>query len=412
MPCFPALALISHPVVPAPPGDGGSFGDLMFDRPSRRSTLLPAALLQSKLTPASSDGADTSSDVAGRPGATPSRTSRRRREAFTLVELLVVIAIIGILVGLLLPAVQAAREAARRMSCSNNMKQIGLGLQNYASTYKGRFPNAGYNGIRYLNDYSPQAKLLPFLEQQNLINLIDFDIQMGHPGRDDLPQKLHEAARTVVPTFLCPSDPEAPTHMLTMPSGAEIPIAGTNYGMNHGSGMDGNFHPVYEGDGLCWANAEIRFASILDGTSNTLVFAETIRGPGGNMSVLPNNRITSQSYRTAMNPSSYLDEIDSDDFDTIFNATTDWDGGRHEYWLRGTVPNGPLVIGRMPPNSRVPDFTYRSSKINSARSHHTGGVMAVFADGSVHFITDSIDREIWHATWTRKGNEVETVSTQ
>ncbi|QDT11960.1 DUF1559 domain-containing protein [Planctomycetes bacterium K23_9] len=338
------------------------------------------------------------------------RRTKQDRPGFTLVELLVVIAIIGILVGLLLPAVQSAREAARRMSCSNNMRQIGLALHNYASAYKEQFPNAGYDGIGYLNDYSPQAKLLPFLEQQNLSNLIDFDIQMGHPAKADLPTALHEAAATIVPTFLCPSDPESANHSLTLPSGAEIQIAGTNYGMNHGSGMDGSFHPVYAGDGLCWANARIRFASILDGTSNTLVFAETIRGPGSEMANLPNNLATSQSYRSTQIPSDYLAQIDSDDYESIFAATSTWNGARHEYWLRGTVPSGPLLVGRLPPNSRVPDFNYRSSKINSARSRHTGGAMAVFADGSVHFVTDSIDREVWHASWTRHGNEVETVT--
>ncbi|MFG0286792.1 MAG: DUF1559 domain-containing protein [Rhodopirellula sp. JB044] len=336
----------------------------------------------------------------------------QRRDAFTLVELLVVIAIIGVLVGLLLPAVQAAREAARRMSCSNNMKQIGLALHNYASAYNEHFPNAGYDGIGYLNDYSPQAKLLPFLEQQNLMELIDFNVQMGHPGKNDLPVELHEAAQTAVPAFLCPSDPEPAEHIFTMPSGAEIPIAGTNYGMNQGSGVDHSFHPVNEADGLCWANAKIRFASILDGTSNTLAFAETLRGPGGDASGLPNNLITSQTYRSTENPSNFLDEMDNGDFDAVYNATTDWSGTRCEYWLRGTAPNGPLLVGRMTPNSRVPDFTYRSAKVNSARSNHTGGAMAVFADGSVHFVTDSVDREVWHASWTRMGREVETVTSQ
>ncbi|QDT05729.1 hypothetical protein K227x_41320 [Rubripirellula lacrimiformis] len=334
-------------------------------------------------------------------------TSRR---AFTLVELLVVIAIIGVLVGLLLPAVQAAREAARRMSCSNNMKQIGLGLHNYASAYRGQFPNAGYPGIGYINDYSPMAKLLPFLEQQNLVELVDFSIQMGHPGKDDLPVELHEAAGKAVPSFLCPSDPEQATHILSMPSGAEVAIAGTNYGMNHGSGMDNVFHPSQaEPDGLCWSNARIRFASILDGTSNTLVFAETIRGPGGSAADLPNNLVTSQLYRSSPSngiSDSILAAADNHDFDTVFADASSWNGQRHAYWLRGCVPDGPLVNGRMGPNSRVPDFSYRSSKINSARSNHTGGAMTTFADGSVHFITDSVDIEVWHALWTRSGREV------
>lgn len=70
------------------------------------------------------------------------------------------------------------------------------------------------------------------------------------------------------------------------------------------------------------------------------------------------------------------------------------------------------MIGRMTPNSGVPDFSFRSAKINSARSHHTAGAMVVFADGSVHFVTDSIDKEVWHASWTRQGHKVKTVSFQ
>lgn len=111
---------------------------------------------------------------------------RARHRAFTLVEVLVVIAIIGILIAMLLPAVQAAREAARRMQCSNNLRQMGLATHNYSATYN-MLPNAGWPGTVYPIDYSPLAKLLPFCEQSNLQDLIDFSINMGHAGRDDLP---------------------------------------------------------------------------------------------------------------------------------------------------------------------------------------------------------------------------------
>ncbi|MDP6554755.1 MAG: DUF1559 domain-containing protein, partial [Pirellulaceae bacterium] len=143
----------------------------------------------------------------------------RKTRGFTLVELLVVIAIIGILVALLLPAVQAAREAARRMSCSNNLKQIGIALHNYHDTYK-TFPpdaiwwggnrktglsrttnNAGVSGGQ--RNYTWIALILPFMEQQPLHDRIDFKV----PGLRQNIGNNTELQSVVLPAFLCPSDP-------------------------------------------------------------------------------------------------------------------------------------------------------------------------------------------------------------
>ena len=148
-----------------------------------------------------------------------------QRSAFTLVELLVVIAIIGILVGLLLPAVQAAREAARRMSCSNNLKQIGLATHNYHDTYK-RFPAAGYYRRDLSSDsWSVQARILPQLEQANLQNLIDWGLSYSQQGN---------VARTRVDTFICPSeilDEERPSPKPNDPAFTYYPL---NYAGNFG----------------------------------------------------------------------------------------------------------------------------------------------------------------------------------
>jgi prepilin-type N-terminal cleavage/methylation domain-containing protein len=120
------------------------------------------------------------------------------RSGFTLVELLVVIAIIGILVGLLLPAVQAAREAARRMQCSNNLKQIGFAILNYESTFK-RFPPGNLVGAAFTG-LSVHARLLPFLEQANLYNMVDLNAAYDSPTNNS-------ARMQTVATFQCPSDP-------------------------------------------------------------------------------------------------------------------------------------------------------------------------------------------------------------
>ncbi len=334
--------------------------------------------------------------------------STKQRRAFTLVELLVVIAIIGILIALLLPAVQAAREAARRMSCANNLKQIGLAMHNYASTFREALPNAGWSGSDYPNDYSPLAKLLPYAEQVNLQDLIDFSIYMGHPGRDDLPAALQPAAGTAVPMFLCPSDGEQPLHDVTLPSGAVIPVAGTNYAMNQGSGLDGAFHPGFgESDGLCWVDGNTRLASILDGTTNTLAFTESLRGPGDSPALTTTPDV--QVYRGQTSAyATIADTADAGGLDAVLPSITGWDGNRLTYWLRGCTPSGPVMNGRLTPNHEAPDFVYRSAKVTAARSRHPGGVNACFTDGSVDFISETVERATWHALWTRAGGEVGT----
>ena len=182
-----------------------------------------------------------------------------KRAAFTLVELLVVIAIIGVLVSLLLPAVQAAREAARRMSCQNNLKQLGLALHNHESA-RSHLPSMG----DYVNGgtvyWSMPARLLPYVEQGNLHDLIDFSLPIAAQPH---------IARVRVPFLLCPSEvndrerPDGPTFV-------HYPL---NYGANAGL-----WHimqpPRGMGEGVFVVNRVTRFADITDGTSNTLGMAE------------------------------------------------------------------------------------------------------------------------------------------
>ncbi len=335
-----------------------------------------------------------------------SRASCRRSACgFTLVELLVVIAIIGILIGLLLPAVQAAREAARRIQCANHLRQLGLAMHNYAAATN-MLPNAGWPWAVYPIDYSPLAKLLPFCEQQNLQQLIDFSINMGHVGRDDLPVALRPAAATAVPIFLCPSDDESPLHDLRLPSGASIPVAGSNYAMNHGSGLDGMFNPGFGAtDGLCWVGARIRLDYIKDGTSNTLAFTESLRGPGDTPPLSPAPDL--QVYRARTTADAAMANLaEAGGLDALLPNVTGWDGTRLSFWLRGCSPTGPLLNGRLTPNSPLPDLVGGSAKVTAARSNHPGGVHACFCDGSVRFVTDTIQASTWHALWTRNNREL------
>jgi prepilin-type N-terminal cleavage/methylation domain-containing protein/prepilin-type processing-associated H-X9-DG protein len=321
------------------------------------------------------------------------------RHGFTLVELLVVIAIIGILIGLLLPAVQAAREAARRVQCCNHLRQLGIALHNYVSSVN-MLPNAGWSGRVYPVDYSPLAKLLPYCEQANLQDMIDFRIDMGHVGRDDLPVALRPAAATVVPIFLCASDAEPAVHSATLPSGAVIPVAGSNYAMNHGSGMDGVYNPGFGAtDGLCWVGARLGFQHIKDGTSNTLVFTESLRGPCDTPTLTPPD-VQVYRARVAINETLVV-AAETNGVSPVLSSATGWDGTRLSYWLRACSPAGPLLNGRLTPNNRVPDLVGGSAKVTAARSRHPGGVYACYCDGSVRFVADTIDRSVWHAVWTR-----------
>lgn len=318
------------------------------------------------------------------------------RSGFTLVELLVVIAIIGILVGLLLPAVQAAREAARRMQCQNNLKQIGLALHNYMSAYREALPSAGNsrpNG--YPDDFSPLSRLLPYCEQTNLHNLIDWSLNLGHPAFQPLPVELAVVAKTQIPFFLCPSDPAPPTAI--DPYQNTFEYAGCNYAANQGDGTDdGNnqIHPINPGNGLFWCNARTKLRDCVDGTSNTIGFAESTRGPGQDVTGTDNDV---RMYRM-----SWVGTYDAVAAPPPYANT---EGYRLVAWLRGVVPFGPVMNGFLPPNSSIPDAVQGSSKITAARSYHTGGAQFLFMDGSVHLISDGIDLNIYRGAWTSHGGE-------
>ncbi len=343
-----------------------------------------------------------------------SRTWQAKQTGFTLVELLVVITIIGILIALLLPAVQAAQEAARRMQCSNNLKQIGLAMHNYASTNNEMVPDVCPNNSA---DFSPLAKMLPFYEQANLNNLIDFSMaSLSTSLASD--SKIIAAAKTVVPFFLCPTDPETPLHTIS-----SITYAGTNYAMNGGSGCINQFthktatdgtvsdmpgHMLYPNDGLCWENARIRLADIRDGTSQTLAFTESIRGPCDTPAA--SSTPDFQVYRVTTSASdSVIPEVEAMEAGGVNSlpGKNGWNGKRQAKWLQGRDPSGCILNGRFTPNStQFPDVVRGSCKYTAARSYHPGGVNACFVDGSVHFISDSIDLANWRALWTRALGEV------
>jgi prepilin-type N-terminal cleavage/methylation domain-containing protein/prepilin-type processing-associated H-X9-DG protein len=344
----------------------------------------------------------------------PTPGGKRPRYAFTLVELLVVIAIIGILIGMLLPAIQAARESARRLQCSNNIKQLGLGMLNFLDARQ-KLPNAGWKGPTYPNDYSPLAQMLPYYEQSSLHKLIDFKIEIGHPGKVDIPAALRPAAATAVSFFLCPSDGEKAIRELKLVS-ETLSYAGSNYAMNGGTGLPvstanpavgGSTNPAQPNDGLCWVSAEVKLKDLIDGTSHTLAFAESLRGPGYNPTTSdPLTTKEMQIYRAQPCTTAMADAADAGGLDALLPSVTGWDGRRLLIWLRGCSPSGPVMTGRFTPNSPIPDLTVGSAKLSAPRSRHPGIVNAGFCDGSVRTIDNSIDQAAFLALWTRAGREI------
>lgn len=334
------------------------------------------------------------------------------RHAFTLVELLVVIAIIGILVGLLLPAVQAAREAARRMQCSNNLKQLGLATHNYESSYK-RFP-----ALTGSSSFSPQARILSFIEQGNLQNLIDFSqpLFVGPAFAARLNPVFSPAARTVVPVFLCPSDAIPPTRIAQDATNASVSMAGTNYMFSYGSGTLTHYDDRFTTDGIVWENSWAKFGDIPDGTSNTVLLSEALLGDNQVSTTAPDRnalarRIASwpgSSSNPAPQPGFNLGgaTISNPDLATVFpSQTTSYRGVRGESWIRG-VPYAVVTNGYLTPNHAIPDVNVHGRGWFAPRSMHTGGVNVALADGSVQFVSNNVDQLLHRALHSRNGGEV------
>jgi prepilin-type N-terminal cleavage/methylation domain-containing protein len=318
--------------------------------------------------------------------------NHKNRSGFTLVELLVVIAIIGILVGLLLPAVQAAREAARRMQCSNNLKQLGLSMHNYESTYK-RFPSGNLVGTSFSIGLSAHARLLPFMEGSNLYQLVDFNSAYNHVNNN--------AARLQsIPMFQCPSD----NYSLLAPTlgGANSYYANSGTNILAGSPPTLTSDPNYgmpECNGIFYRDSKVRPADIIDGLSNTCAFAEKIAGDGNNAISTP----LSDTFQPGTRPAN-ADEAMRDCM--AVNVT---DLSKQGYsnvgapWLQA-YHSTTLYYHVLPPNSR--SCMYPPGRIaTTAGSRHTGGINTANCDGSVRFVSNSVDLTIWRALGTRAGGE-------
>lgn len=350
---------------------------------------------------------------------------RPRPSGFTLVELLVVIAIIGVLVALLLPAVQAAREAARRMSCSNNLHQIGIGLHNYHDTH-GTFPPAAiwdrYPGLDTVTvpvqgdqrNYSWQALLLPFVEQGPLHSQIDF----RRPMWGATPQVTIDGKpiySIVLPGFLCPSDPGFQQGQNAHDT---FGIGWSNYVGTEG--YDWWFRGNHGIAGIFQLNTATRIRDIVDGTSNTIAIGEASTsgfdpkpgvpghlkmgggifrkyGDGGNV------------FRTGLLASSTNGDVTQ-----AYKIPNADNAGLQGFWWRaGPYAMQPTYLHCFGINNNWP----------GAHSRHRGGMNAAMCDASVKFLSDTMDyggvnaeanngwtqgAGVWGALNTFGGNEPNT----
>ena len=308
------------------------------------------------------------------------------KHGFTLVELLVVIAIIGVLIGMLLPAVQAARESARRSQCNNNLRQLGIAIQNYHDSKK-VFPPGNADSL------SGHAFVLDFLEERWLKSLVNFKAKYDDPTND-------KARLAEVGVFHCPSDAD----VLPQALGGR-----NNYYMNAGSGIlwglpstdpsNPNFTQP-KPNGVFFKDSRVNLKDVKDGASKTAAFSEKCSGDGSNGLV----SVKTDTFKPGTYPK------DADEARQMCQDTDVNDISKQGYsnvgapWLYA-YHSTTIYFHNSRPNER--SCMYPPGRImTTASSNHGPGANTLLLDASVHFVSDNIDLATWRGLGSRKGNEL------
>jgi prepilin-type N-terminal cleavage/methylation domain-containing protein/prepilin-type processing-associated H-X9-DG protein len=342
------------------------------------------------------------------------KATRSRRAAFTLIELLVVIAIIAVLIGLLLPAVQKVREAAARMQCMNNLKQIGLALHNYHNVY-GVFPPGDFCAKNpppqfgsYYNGHAWSALLLPYIEQDNIYKQIKWD----EPGYcwQDWPKKGITSTNfylvcNVIKTYLCPSSNVAATWNWDGGINDGSPGSLQHYGWNAMASLEyrairgsDRLGEIRSTQGTFYRDSKTKLTDITDGTSNTMVIGEY-------SGLVPGEKLGPYGG-DAYNQVQW-------DKGCVEDNHPDWDYLHLSIWY---PPNqayfyydasDPNTDSRADPTNKAIPIVNTIGR-GSLKSNHTGGLNILLGDGSVHFLSNSIDMVTYKALADRADGVVFT----